>query len=96
MRKIIITLFLFTITFSVNAQAYKNLAKFGAFIGSLNVSYERVLDKRSAVAISPALGVFSSMGIKYNIAGVGAEYRYYLPLLKKEAPKGFYLSTGAG
>ena len=95
--KIILSIILSLAAFNVKAQTkYKNVAKFGAFLGSLNLSYERVLDKRSAVAISPALGVFSALGIRYSIGGLGAEYRYYLPIMKKTAPDGFYLNPGIG
>ncbi len=92
-------LFLLLCSFSIAAisqKPLKNAAKIGAFIGSANLCYERVIGKRFSLAVTPAIGVFSSNGIRYSIGGGGLEFRYYLPVLKRNAPMGFYLSPGAG
>jgi hypothetical protein len=97
LRNILFIILLLFSCASTFAQAgYKNTVKFGAFLGSLNGSYERAVGKRHAFAVAPAYGTFRSMGIRYAIAGAGAEYRFYVPVLKKEAPCGFYAATGAG
>lgn len=71
---------------SIHARSQKtirNTVKAGAFLGSANLAYERVIGKGFAVAVTPALGIFSANEIRYSIAGGGLELRYYLPVLKR-------------
>lgn len=97
MKLTILTILISGFVLNLSAQKpIRNTVKAGAFIGSANASYERLLLHRLSFAVTPALGIFNSNGIRYSIAGGGAELRFFLPVLKQHGLNGLYLSTGAG
>ena len=74
----------------------KNVVKinpFGLFFGNASLSYERALNDKNSVVISPTFGDLKVDNYKYSSFGLGAEYRFYT---REEAPEGFYLSPGVG
>jgi hypothetical protein len=106
MKKLILTLAIFTITTTVFAQ-YKggsdgdvkpNVIKvnpLGIIFGIAGVSYERALDSKSSAQFDINFGGLSVSGNKYTNLGAGVNYRRYFGSTA-EAPKGFYIMPGIG
>jgi len=64
---------------------------FGLAFGNINLAYEKVLSESSSIIVK-AKYTYKFLGLKVNVAGVGAGYRYYLSHAKKPAPGGFYVN----
>lgn len=64
---------------------------FGLAFGNLNLAYEKVLSESSSIIVK-AKYTYKFLGLKVNVAGIGAGYRYYLSHAKKPAPGGFYVN----
>jgi hypothetical protein len=64
---------------------------FGLAFGNFNLAYEKVLGESSSIILK-AKYTYRFLGLKVNVAGIGAGYRYYLSHAKKPAPGGFYVN----
>jgi hypothetical protein len=67
---------------------------FGLAFGNFNLAYEKVLGESSSIIVK-AKYTYKFLGLKVNVAGIGAGYRYYLSHAKKPAPGGFYINPEA-
>jgi len=95
MKKLIISLALIALAFSVHAQS--NVIKtnpLGLAFGNFNATYERVLNESSSVLIRGQY-MYKIFGVKVNLGGVGLGYRYYITHAKKPVPSGFYVNPQA-
>jgi hypothetical protein len=104
MKKIILSVAILVLALGANAQkrgsseSKPNVVKvnpLGLLFGQASISYERALDEKNAVQVTPTFGFLSVGGVKYSTLGLSAEYRYYLSN-SKTAPQGFYVSPGVG
>ena len=67
---------------------------FGLALGNVNLAYEKVIGESSSI-IFKARYTYRFLGLKVNVAGLGAGYRYYLTHAKRPAPGGFYVNPEA-
>jgi len=103
MKKVLVLIAVVALSTSVFAQTggnggRKNVVKvnpLGLVFGSANVAYERAINEKNSVVLSPTFGFFNFGGFKYSSFGFGGEYRFYLSK-SKTAPEGFYAAPGVG
>lgn len=87
-----------TAVFAQSDDVKSNVIKFnplGAFVGAANLSYEKALNEKNSIVLSPSFGFIKTDGVKYTTYGLGAEYRFYFSKSKK-IPSGMYAGPGAG
>ncbi len=84
--------------FTSMASAQDNIIKvqpLGLAFGTLNATYERVLNDQSSFLAS-ASARFSLFGVDVTLIGVGAGWRYYLTNKRTDVPKGLYVNPQVG
>jgi hypothetical protein len=64
---------------------------FGLAFGNVNLAYEKVLGSSSSILVKGRY-TYRFLGLKVNVVGIGAGYRYYVTHTKKPAPGGFYVN----
>ena len=89
-----IFIFLQTLPLFSQDEGPKSVIKtnpFGLAFGNFNVAYEKVLNRSSSLQFKGRY-TYRFLGLKVNVAGLGAGYRYYLTQSRKPAPGGFYIN----